>query len=221
MTVSWSLQMNGTAVMLCACWIQFRNGRVNPNGIPCLYLSSNPGAALAEMRPWVGEYITLAQFEVLDDCLVVDCSDNTTAGMWLEPVNLDGTEELATPEDATREEGLWGDIGYGFSKPVTRTDPHLDYVPTQILAEAFRNHGYHGLVYKSLLDEGGKHIALFGTEAAKPLGCSLYKAKAASFEFKRHDNNLAFQESIVSRLQPAIGPMVLDRGRSIGDARTA
>jgi hypothetical protein len=33
------------------------DGRVNPRGIPCLYLASTKETAMAEVRPWVGSYI--------------------------------------------------------------------------------------------------------------------------------------------------------------------
>src|SRR4051812_40688923 len=31
-----------------------REGRVNPRGIPCLYLASQEETAISEVRPWVG-----------------------------------------------------------------------------------------------------------------------------------------------------------------------
>lgn len=41
------------------------DGRVNPRGIPCLYLASTEEAAMSEVRPWVGSYISLAQFKLM------------------------------------------------------------------------------------------------------------------------------------------------------------
>lgn len=164
------------------------DGRVNPKGIPCLYLASTAGAAMSEIRPWVGSFVTLAQFKMVRDCQVVDCSLNTTRSDSLEIVDLGGVAELSEPDAVTREAGAWGDIGFAFSKPVTFDEPHLEYVPTQILAEAFRNHGYDGIVYKSLLDEG-KNIALFDLAAAKVIACCLYRTKSASLEFARWENN--------------------------------
>jgi hypothetical protein len=79
------------------------------------------------------------------------------------------------PDAATKEEGVWGDIGYPFSKPVAYDEPHLDYIPTQILSEAFRRYGYDGIIYKSLPDEDGKNIALFDLDSAKLLSRCLSK----------------------------------------------
>lgn len=161
------------------------DGRVNPRGIPCLYLASTPSAAIAEMRPWIGSYITLAQFKTVRDCLLVDCSINTVQSDWLEPVDPDGEGES---DSAKKENGVWGDIGFAFSKPVTYDEPHLDYVPTQILAETFRYHGYDGILYKSLLDEAGNNIALFDSQSANLTSCCLYEIKAASLESVKRES---------------------------------
>lgn len=110
------------------------DGRVNPRGIPCLYLVTAASAAISEMRPWVGSFVTLAQFKALRDCRLVDCT-HTTPSLWLESADPDGA---SPPDAATKEAGVWGDIGFAFSKPVTHDEPHLDYIPTQILAENFR-----------------------------------------------------------------------------------
>jgi len=64
---------------------------------------------------------------------------------------------------------------------VTRDDPKLDYVPTQILAETFRRRGFDGILYRSLLDGSGLNVALFDVDsAAKPVGTCLYHVKSAN-----------------------------------------
>lgn len=42
-------------------------GRVNPKGIPCLYFSTDDKTAVAESRPWVGAYVSVARFRILRD----------------------------------------------------------------------------------------------------------------------------------------------------------
>lgn len=59
-------------------------GRVNPRGIPCLYLATTASAVISEMRPWVGSYITLARFKTERDCQLVDCSLCTMPSWVLE-----------------------------------------------------------------------------------------------------------------------------------------
>jgi RES domain len=49
-------------------------GRANPKGIPCLYVSTTAHAAMSEVRPWVGALVSLAQFKVVRPLTIVDCS---------------------------------------------------------------------------------------------------------------------------------------------------
>lgn len=52
-------------------------GRVNPKGIPCLYLSTERDTAMAEVRPWIGSYVSVATFTILRDLSLVDCVSDT------------------------------------------------------------------------------------------------------------------------------------------------
>ena len=175
------------------------DGRVNPRGIPCLYLADTCSAVISEMRPWIGLHITIAQFRTVRDCVLVDCSVNTTPSWrsW-ESINLNLVEETEEqdkePDAAIKEKGVWGDIGFAFSKPVTHDEPHLDYIPTQILAEAFQHHGYDGIIYKSLLDKDGKNIALFDPKAATLMSRCLYETQAALFQCVKVDPSAGYRE---------------------------
>jgi hypothetical protein len=53
-----------------------RDGRVNPRGIAYLYLSSVPNTACAEVRPWLGAYVSVGQFETKRDLRIVNCTSN-------------------------------------------------------------------------------------------------------------------------------------------------
>jgi len=158
------------------------DGRINPRGIPCLYLASTQEAAVAEVRPWVGSYISLAQFKIMRDVAVVDCTkDKRQFPNWL----LHQTPQEIPVE--RREEIAWGDIGYAFSRPVTPDEPVTEYVPTQILAEAFRANRFDGIVYRSLLGDG-LNVALFDCAAAELINCGLYETNAVQFKFDQCSN---------------------------------
>jgi hypothetical protein len=137
---------------------------------------------MAEVRPWVGSYISLAQFKLMRDVVVVDCTkDKRVFPNWL----LRKTPQ-EIPADM-REQIAWGEIGHAFSRPVTPDEPVTEYVPTQILAEAFRAHGFDGIVYKSLLGEG-LNVALFDISVAELINCCLYETKAVQFKFDQCSN---------------------------------
>jgi RES domain len=173
------------------------DGRVNPSGVPCLYLASAMETAMAEVRPWVGSYISLAQFKVMRDVVVVDCTkDNRMFPSWL--LNQDQQEIPAEK----REQIAWGDIAHALSRPVTPDEPVTEYVPTQVLAEAFRAQGYDGLRYKSLLGEG-LDIALFECDAAELINCGLYEINAVSFTFDQSSNPYFISKHYAQLQQPA------------------
>jgi len=55
-------------------------------------------------------------------------------------------------------------------------------VPTQILAEAFRAHGYDELMYRSLPGDG-LDVALFDCTTAELINCGLWEMNAVQFKF--------------------------------------
>lgn len=150
-----------------------REGRVNPAGIPVLYLGSTRETAISEIRPWVGAKVSVARFRVTRDLRVVDLTQSSQGSMVLaisfndEPVPSDHTEKA-----------VWSTIDDAFSTPVTRSDDSAEYVPTQILAELFRDAGYDGLVYHSQFGgEHGYNIVLFNLDDAEAIDCAPHQVK--------------------------------------------
>jgi hypothetical protein len=157
------------------------DGRVNPRGIPCLYLSTGGSTAMSEVRPWVSAYVSLAQFEVLRDCKVVNCSGHPRRAFAF-PLRAE-----AAISAMKKESDVWGEIAHAFSKPVTPTEPIRDYIPTQILAEAFRAQGFDGIVYKSELGTG-HNVALFDLAVVELACCELHQTKAVEYRFDQVDH---------------------------------
>ena len=153
-------------------------GRINPKGIPCLYVATDANTAMSEVRPWLGKYVSVSQFKTLRDLRIVDCSvEHSECRQFY-------VEEPLPPE---RERAVWRDIDRSFSEPVSASDTSADYVPTQILAEYFKRSGFDGVVYKSLLG-GAYTIALFDLSAAEMINCSLHVASGVCFTFKEVAN---------------------------------
>lgn len=148
-----------------------REGRANPKGIPYLYLATHQDTAMAEVRPWMGSYVSVAQFVLERDVRVVDCmaSDRRLILYSQEP------------DPGERERAVWRDIDRGFSQPVTSGDDTADYVPTQIIAEFFRANGLDGVAYGSALGEG-HNVVLFDLEAASPVTCGLIEIRGVKFD---------------------------------------
>jgi hypothetical protein len=143
-------------------------GRVNPKGIPYLYLATDEKTAVSEVRPWVGYYVTVAQFETLKDLKAIDCSHGEINPMNVTVADLDKLWKLKqpTPEEAIK--CIWRWIDKAFSEPVDRNDKIADYVHTQNIAEFFKTNGFDGIKYKSIFNNG-KNLALFDINSAKQI----------------------------------------------------
>jgi hypothetical protein len=149
-------------------------GRANPKGIPYLYLSKSKDTAMSEVRPWVGSFISVGQFETLRDLVLVNCSSEPRKLMFY----------FEEPAPFEREQAVWSDINHAFSKPVNPSDLIADYVPTQIIAELFKNNGFDGLVYNSSLGED-LNVVVFDLDSVRLICCYLYEAKTVKFQFNQ------------------------------------
>jgi hypothetical protein len=152
---------------------QASEGRLNPKGIPCLYLSTERDTALAEVRPWIGSLVSVAQFEILGDLRVVDCSKNHA---------VKTPYMLGEIDSSKREEFVWAHIDKAFSRPIQSSDRSAEYVPTQIITELFKVNGFDGIKYQSSLGKG-QNLALFDLSCAVVNSCVLYETDKIKFSF--------------------------------------
>ena len=148
-------------------------GRANPKGISYLYVATDKDTAMAEVRPWLGSRISVGQFEIKKDITLVNCS------VQHEEFFCYPTE----PPAEKKEEAVWTNISWAFSMPVTPNDHVADYIPTQIIAELFKNNRVDGIAYKSDLGKG-HNIVLFDINIADIVNCFLYGTDKIDFLFK-------------------------------------
>lgn len=150
---------------------QASEGRVNPQGIPCLYLATDKETAMAEVRPWLRSRISVGQFKTARPLDLIDCSKHPSGAY---------AHYVGEPDEETT--AVWASIDSAFSRPVARSDKSLDYVPTQILAALFKNNGFDGVLYKSALTDGS-NLALFDIDAATMIDCFVYIVENIQFSF--------------------------------------
>jgi hypothetical protein len=153
-------------------------GRVNPKGVPYLYVATQRDTALSEVRPWLGSLISLAQIKTLRDTVIVDCTVK----------NREDSIYFEEPDSEKKELAVWCDIDSAFSEPVTPNDRLADYVPTQSIAELFKSKSFDGIAYRSRFGAKGFNLALFDLAAAEVINCSLYEARDLSFHFAQAGN---------------------------------
>ncbi len=164
-----------------------REGRVNPVGIPVLYLASHEQTAISEARPWIGSEVSVAQFKVLRDLRAVSLSfghDQASIG-HLTFAHLLGDE---APDAEAKQKAVWIGIDNAFSQPVTLSDDAADYVPTQILSELFKDAGYDAIIYRSQFGERGYNVALFNVEDADAINCAPYMVKGIEVNYEQMGN---------------------------------
>jgi len=153
-------------------------GRVNPKGISYLYMATDRDTAMSEVRPWIGSKVSLAILKTFSELTVIDCSVNH------EPNTIFHFKE---PTDPEKEKAVWSMLDRAFSQPVSTDDSTPDYVPTQIIAEMFKDIGLDGIMYKSLLGQGYS-VVLFDINATTFERCELYEAKSVKFQFSECAN---------------------------------
>ncbi|MCX6628012.1 MAG: RES family NAD+ phosphorylase [Candidatus Solibacter sp.] len=149
-----------------------KNGRVNPVGIAYWYCATDPETAVAEMRPWQGAVLTVAELKATRNLRFVDCGD---------------THPIAADSDLERY--VWDSISEAFSRSVAPGTFDVDYVPTQMLAEAFRMKGFDGIQYKSHLGEG-INVVVFDLSAFALGKRQLWTAKRVSYELECHGDEM-------------------------------
>jgi hypothetical protein len=163
-----------------------KEGRANPKGIPYLYLSTHKDTAMSEIRPWLGEIISLAQFRTVRELKVIDCSNKGSVGQII---------YFEQPSPKEREEAVWRDIDRAFSTPLTDNDLSAEYAPTQVIADMFKQNGFDGIVYKSSLNEDGFNITLFNINDANLINCSLSRVEKIQYEFQEEGHTYYLKRS--------------------------
>lgn len=105
-----------------------KSGRVNAEGIECLYLASDLSTAVSEVRPGVADFITIGTFELKKDIGVADIKEIDSISPFVEP-DYDFLVEYALNKDILKR------IKVEMSKIVRQNDSKLDYVPTQYICD--------------------------------------------------------------------------------------
>lgn len=146
--------------------LQASNGRANPIGIPYLYTASDERTAIAEVRPHKGDVISVSKQILIKPLKFADLRQPQKT---ISPFKLD--------EDILR--GLYKvmpllvHLGEELAKPVLPREAELEYLPSQYLCEMIKDIGFHGVIYKSSLEDGDNY-AIFNDELVECLQVAHY-----------------------------------------------
>ena len=129
-----------------------RSGRVNPEGISVLYLTTDEKTALNEVRATAFDYVSVGNFRLKKDINVINIAGLNDISPVL---YTSGLESLAANTK------IFGDIAREIAKPLRRNDSPLEYLPTQYITEFIKSKGYSGVEYTSAMGTGGTNLAVF------------------------------------------------------------
>ena len=148
-------------------------GRINPKGIPYLYLAENLETAIAEVRPYKGKEVSVATVKIEDNIRISSFNNNTFYGE-----TLFKQYQLYS---------LTNKVNMELSKPVEEETKYFNYIPTQYVAELAKHLKFEGLAYGSALGNG-KNYCLFNQEKASWVNSRLYRTKQIHIEYEPVDS---------------------------------
>ena len=146
---------------------RIKNGRANPDHIRYLYVSEDVETPIYEIRPKIGENVSIARAKLTRDAVIYDLPI---------PSNK--------PANSIFEEDLIHSIGSKFSQPISGND--AKYIPTQYLAEEIKKMGFDGIRYSSSVHKSGNNIVFFDPEICKMVSSDLYTINNINIDFDYH-----------------------------------
>ena len=129
-------------------------GRINPEKIRYLYLAEDPQTAVYEVKPTIGQHVSVATFKTIEEIKIYDL-----------------TQEFRPYDNI--DYSLFNVIRRRFSEP--NTGDAYKYLPTQYLGELIKHMGFDGLRFKSSIKSGGINIVLFDDKKCKAICSDLIK----------------------------------------------
>ncbi|MBS4096061.1 MAG: RES family NAD+ phosphorylase [Sulfuricella sp.] len=133
------------------------NNRMNPAGIPLLYVADDTKTCIAEVRPSIGDAVVVGRFRSTKclkffDFTALDGHLSHTPLSLFDPIYEERSQRRLLLEYLHDE----------IARPVRTND--TDYVVTQALAEFIRyekEQAFDGIIFRSVQNEGGINYVLF------------------------------------------------------------
>lgn len=133
-------------------------GRANPIGISYLYTASDVQAAIAEVRPSVGDHISVATYKSMESLVLLDLRNPKS----ISPFQIEPDDQLKLLNDIE----FLSKLGEQLSRPVLPREAELEYLASQYLCEMIKHFNYDGVVYNSSVSSG-YNIAFFDDRKIK------------------------------------------------------
>lgn len=152
-----------------------KSGRVNPEGIGVLYLTSDEKTALSEVRASAFDFVSVGMFRLKKDIEVI----NISALNKISPALYEGgLESLAANIK------IFSDIAREIAKPLRKNDSILEYLPTQYITEVIKSKKYEGVEFTSTMGTCGNNIAVFDESWFECISVHDVEIKKIEYEYE-------------------------------------
>lgn len=125
-------------------------GRMNAEGIPCLYLAESPETAIREVRASLFDRVAVVEATPKAGFSVVCLDGIDTISPFLEELDCSNLAANIYDLRKIREELM---------RPMRTSDSALEYLPTQYISDYIMGVGNAGIGYKSVMRKGGYNFA--------------------------------------------------------------
>ncbi|EGT4141819.1 RES domain-containing protein [Clostridium perfringens] len=132
-------------------------GRINSQGIRCLYLADTEDTAICEIRAKAYNYVTIGTFVLRRDIKIIDISKINSISPFEGELDITQYSVNKIHLDEIEEE---------LTRPLREENGVLEYVPIQYICDFIKSLGYDGIKYKSTMNEEneGYNIAILNEQ---------------------------------------------------------
>lgn len=149
-------------------------GRVNSQGIRCLYLSNDEITTIHEIRARDFDYISIGNFKAKKELRIVDLSNLDR----ISPFSMD----VFNAEWFSINMSILKKISREIAKPLRRQDSELDYLPSQYIADYVKSLGYDGICFRSTLNREGVNYAIFDSKTFECVDVKLVHIDSVEYD---------------------------------------
>lgn len=127
-----------------------------------LYATIERKTAVYEVRPSIGDAVTVGCFELAKDLRMCDLRRRH------EPCRafVESDDAFQKYLEVSSRNRVRAEIGRELAIPVRPGDEKEKYLPTQVFAAMVQELGFDGLMFSSSQHEGGENVVLFDPDAA-------------------------------------------------------
>lgn len=125
------------------------DGRVNATGVSHLYMSDNANTAIWECNPRVGQFVSVAEFEIIRELKIFDVS-----------YPIDEKNNIKEQDFKDSEDVILDKIAMSFLFSTPNNGEIGFYYPTQYISEYIQTLGFDGIQFTSSIDNN-KNLVLY------------------------------------------------------------